>query len=233
MAMHVRDAGAWRNAKPHIRDAGVWKAVKEGYVKQNGVWVPFYNAVSPAVFVGGATGTSTTLALPAHQAGDLLVMIGVRSGSLSPVSVPTGWATKTSFTFDHSTTSTKRNFLLASRTATAAGTASGTWTNAARLIALVFRNSAGIGNVATRKTDNTIAESQITIPAVALTQVPALVCAGFFVTSSPKDEAGMIRVAGDTMQVTSQPVPQFSQRTWSTGGNVTDASMAFELLGAS
>ncbi|QIG66716.1 DUF4082 domain-containing protein [Rhizobium phage RHph_TM16] len=89
-------------------------------------------------FIGAATG-STTVTIPAHQAGDLLVVFAFRDGNTTAPTLPTNvaWQNKTTF----STTSCSAR--LAYFIATGSGTTSGTWTSATSMIILVYRPTSG------------------------------------------------------------------------------------------
>ena len=90
--------------------------------------------------VGSATVAGTTIAIPAHQAGDFIVIFAYRNGSNTLPGIPSGWnddATNAS-----NTTNTGR---VGSRVATSSGTVSGTWTSATRLAVQVWRGALGYG----------------------------------------------------------------------------------------
>lgn len=94
-------------------------------------------------YVGAASAAATTLTLPTHQAGDLLVMAAFTSGATIPT-IPSGWIQKISIS------QSSRRLVVAWRTATAAGTSSGTWTNASVVAAAAYRSDAskylGVGS---------------------------------------------------------------------------------------
>ena len=89
-------------------------------------------------FVGQAVGT-TTATIPAHVAGDMIIALAFRSGSTTQATMPAGW---TSVQTSATQTAASR---LAYRIATAAGTTTGTWSNASRLVVIVLRGTGGIG----------------------------------------------------------------------------------------
>jgi formate/nitrite transporter FocA (FNT family) len=98
-------------------------------------------------FIGATSAEATSLTLPTHQAGDLLVMLFLRAAN-SGVTVPSGWAVSEQQT---ATGGGSRAIGVAYRIATAAGTATGTFTNANMLTAAVFRDDVNyivIGGVA-------------------------------------------------------------------------------------
>jgi hypothetical protein len=88
-------------------------------------------------FVGAASAESTSLTLPTHQAGDLLIMFAWNGGSLTVPTVPSGWDIVRRFSRSGGA---NRAGVVAFRSATAAGTASGTWTSSALLGCVVYRD---------------------------------------------------------------------------------------------
>src|SRR5690606_2972826 len=96
--------------------------------------------------VGGATGT-TSVSMPSHQAGDLIVAFVFRDGSTTAPTVPSGWievATGAANTCWGG---------LYFKIANSAGETSGTWTSASRISVACYRpggtRGLGIGAVAT------------------------------------------------------------------------------------
>lgn len=88
-------------------------------------------------FVGAASAAATSLTLPTHQAGDMLLLFAYRSGSTTPPTVPTGW------TVVNQAGNNNNAAVLAYRVATGAGTASGTWANATHISTSAYRSSSG------------------------------------------------------------------------------------------
>lgn len=89
-------------------------------------------------YVGRVTGT-TSATLPTHQAGDLLVCFAFSRTGAS-ITLPSGWTNKvTTGSFNGASSR------LSYRVATAAGTASGTWTNATSVVFHVYRGATGLG----------------------------------------------------------------------------------------
>jgi methenyltetrahydromethanopterin cyclohydrolase len=80
---------------------------------------------------GQAAAAATSITIPTHVAGDLLIMFAYANGTAAPV-LPAGWIEIGNK--QGATPSTR----VAYRTATGSGTASGTWTNASHLIAVVY-----------------------------------------------------------------------------------------------
>jgi hypothetical protein len=88
-------------------------------------------------FVAAASAEATSLTLPTHQAGDLLVMFAFRAAN-SVATTPVGWAAM------RADTQTTRGFSLAYKIATSSSETSGTWTNASMLTCATFRDDANI-----------------------------------------------------------------------------------------
>lgn len=94
-------------------------------------------ATSTISYVGGCTGT-TSCTLPAHQANDLIIGYGYRSGSTTPPTVPAGWTTL------HNATGANTNSdAVACKYAATNAETSGTWTNATAFIIEIYRGTQG------------------------------------------------------------------------------------------
>jgi hypothetical protein len=90
-------------------------------------------------YVDSASAAGDSLTIPAHQAGDLLIIWAYNAGASSTVpTVPSGWISRVT-----ASAGGGRSGVLAYRTATAAGTASGTWTDATHVAVWVGRSDAG------------------------------------------------------------------------------------------
>lgn len=89
-------------------------------------------------FVGSASAEATALTLPAHQAGDLIVVAAIGAGTIT---VPAGW-------FYHrqqpSATGGARSAVIAWKTAASGSETSGTWTGATLVAATVHRDSLNV-----------------------------------------------------------------------------------------
>lgn len=107
-----------------------------------------------AILITGSSGT-----LPAHQAGDLIVVTAVRWSTDTVPTVPSGWTSVVTSTATFSR-------VVAWRLAAASGTASGTWTNAQALYVAVHHGPTSLGAVATKAS----ASSTAGPPALTLTQ---------------------------------------------------------------
>ena len=105
--------------------------------------------------VGSAIADGASVTIPAHQAGDLLVIFANRFNSTTIPTLPSGWtsaATKTG---------TSRAGRVGYRVATGSGTTSGTWTGAQTTLVWVLRDHGGIGAAAVG--------AATTLPALTLT----------------------------------------------------------------
>ena len=112
-------------------------------------------------FVGAASAEATSLTLPAHQAGDLIVMYARGlSAAPTPPTLPSGWLQIQRFSL--SLNSVALCWKIASNNAEV----SGTWTNAQQLMAVVYRHSTNyIGLGLSTSTNGTNATS-ISYPAL-------------------------------------------------------------------
>lgn len=116
----------------------------------------------PISYVGFATAATTTVTIPAHQAGDLIIMVGFRTTTGTFSAAPAGWTAY----FSDTTTATTFQIRCAYRIATASGTTSGTWTGASQLNCFVYRGATGIGNTATVRRSGT--GTTLTYPSLTL-----------------------------------------------------------------
>jgi hypothetical protein len=86
--------------------------------------------------VGNGTNSGTTITIPAHQVGDLIIISASRANNTAPT-IPTGW------TQIQRAGANTLSLATGYRIATATNTTSGTWSNAARLTVLVYRPGSG------------------------------------------------------------------------------------------
>jgi hypothetical protein len=91
-------------------------------------------------YVSAASDAATTLTMPSHQEGDLLVAFAYNdvSGSSTVPTVPSGWIVRISVG------NAGRSFVVAWRTADSGSVASGTWTNATHVGCAVYRSNAAL-----------------------------------------------------------------------------------------
>lgn len=92
-------------------------------------------------FVGAQGNAGTTVTIPAHQVGDLILIFAYRDGSNTVPTAPTAGGTVPTWTQIGSSGANTNSSRLHFATATATNTTSGTWTNATELICLVYRGA--------------------------------------------------------------------------------------------
>jgi hypothetical protein len=115
-------------------------------------------------FVGAQGNTGTTVTIPAHQSGDLILLFAYKDGSATSITTPTAGGTVPtwiSINFGGGSFNST-NFRYA--VATGSNTTSGTWTTATEIFCLVYRGTKAIG--ATAAANNTT--NVITYPALTL-----------------------------------------------------------------
>ena len=118
-------------------------------------------------YVGGgssASTTATTIAIPAHQAGDLIIIIKTCANSLP--SAPAGW------TVIYTGNASNAYGIVGYKFATDSATVSGTWTNSSSVTmgVCVYRNVFQVGNNGARFTNINVVTS-ITWPAFTLSLI--------------------------------------------------------------
>lgn len=113
-------------------------------------------------FIGSATGTNTAT-MPAHVAGDLIVVAAFRFGTTTPATPPGGWTTPVNAGTGTAPNAIARTVGL--RFAVSSSEVVGTWTNADLLVVHVYRGAAGIGNFTTgaTATSTSIAYANLTL----------------------------------------------------------------------
>lgn len=121
--------------------------------------------------VGGSSAAANSIAIPAHQAGDLIVVWAYRDGNTTPPTVPAAGGTVPSFTVIDNPTGANTNSAVCAY-AVAAGTTdtSGTWTNATGMSVEVWRGAGSppIGGHA-QSGGSVASGGNIAIPAITLT----------------------------------------------------------------
>lgn len=117
------------------------------------------SACSAITFVGRAMANGTSVTIPAHNVGDLLVVFAYRSSSNAAPTVPAGWTTINASGGSNNSTS------VAYRIATGADTATG-WSNATQVIVQIYRgvSASPIGSIGTSQANGQI----VTYPTIAL-----------------------------------------------------------------
>ncbi len=100
------------------------------------------------MFIGKNEALANTISIPAHIAGDIIVIFAVRDGSTTAPTVPGGWTSA----------GVKAGFSAASvvgwKRAASSGETSGIWTNATGLIVHVYRGSPASGTPVFVKSSN-------------------------------------------------------------------------------
>jgi hypothetical protein len=116
--------------------------------------------------VGSAAAATASVVLPAHQAGDLIIVFAARSAGGSPETVPSlpaGWT---------SIGTSQRNFWatrVGYKMAASGAETSGTWTNATRITSLVYRGANPTAPIGATATAGNTTGSVVTYPALTLT----------------------------------------------------------------
>jgi len=117
-----------------------------------------------AAFITSASAEATSLTLPAHQAGDVLVMIAVRTGTSSYATVPAGW----NITYNRAIGSAPaRSMIFAWKVATSSSETSGTWTNANLLTCAVYRHATNVIVISGANGNNGVATTTVNYPSLA------------------------------------------------------------------
>lgn len=86
-----------------------------------------------------ASASGSSLTLPAHAAGDLILIFAYRDGSTTAPSLPSGWASI------HSGGANTNSARLGVKRATSSSETSGTWSNATEIVAVVIPGGGWIG----------------------------------------------------------------------------------------
>ncbi len=121
--------------------------------------------------VGGTSAAATSIAIPTHVAGDLIVIWAYRDGSTTPPTVPTAAGTVPAFTVIDGPTGANLNSAVCAW-AVAAGTTdtSGTWTNATGISVEVWRGQSSVPIGGHAQSGASVASgANIAIPAITLT----------------------------------------------------------------
>jgi hypothetical protein len=89
-------------------------------------------------YVGATSAEATSVTLPSHQAGDLIVMWALRYGSTTPPLIPAGWNYR--YLSQRAGGLASLGVAISCKTALSSAETSGTWTNATHLLAAVYRD---------------------------------------------------------------------------------------------
>lgn len=169
-------------------------------------------------FVGENEAVATTVTLPTHQAGDLLLVFAFRNAATAPSLPAGGWVSLC--TASGGSTSVRVGYLIAA----GAGTASGTWTNATSVMSHVYRSSAGNMPAPGACThDNGAASTSLVYPSISLTKSDhsswvaraAMSSAGTNIQTAP---------TGYTLRSNNTAVPESA--SFDSNGRITATSVA-------
>jgi hypothetical protein len=89
-------------------------------------------------FVGSDIAASTSVTIPTHQVGDLIIICAHRHNSSTPATRPSGWG------FVQSGGSTSNGTIVCYKNASSTSETSGTWTNANLVGVAVYRSTSGL-----------------------------------------------------------------------------------------
>ena len=124
-------------------------------------------------FVAASSGAGTSITIPVHQIGDLLVIFAYRDGNNTAPSPPAGWINIG--TAGGANTNSSR---LAYRVATATNDPSGTWTNATALVVHIYHGQNLVTPIGVNA-DTGASGTTVTYPALTLNIGGASWVAGF------------------------------------------------------
>lgn len=100
-------------------------------------------------FIGANSAAATTVSIPTHAAGDLIIILANRSTSATPPTLPIGWTNIQSGSVD------SESLRVGYKIAASSSETSGTWTNATSLGVVVYRNAAVGASATTLNTTGT------------------------------------------------------------------------------
>jgi len=109
-------------------------------------------------YVSSASAAATTVAMPTHQLGDLIIAFAYRDGNATAPALPAGW---TNINNSGANTNSAR---LAYKFALSGAETTGTWTNATGIVVQVYRGTGGVGASAVGGASS----ATITYPALTL-----------------------------------------------------------------
>lgn len=96
-------------------------------------------------FVGAQGAAGTTVTIPAHQVGDMILIFAYRDGSNTAPTTPSPGGTVPTWTAISSAGASTNSANFRYAVATTTTTTSGTWTNATEIICLVYRGTKRVG----------------------------------------------------------------------------------------
>lgn len=114
--------------------------------------------------VGTATASTTTVTIPGHVAGDIIIISAVRASN-TPATIPVLY---TKIQSAGIATATAVSLITGYKIATGTGDTSGTWTNASNLTCHVYRPSAGATILVGQSATSTSTTATISFPSLTL-----------------------------------------------------------------
>jgi hypothetical protein len=117
--------------------------------------------------VGTNSAAATSVAIPAHQAGDLIIISARRANNTAP-SLPAGGGTVPTFLGAESGGANTLSMRTAYAIATANNHTSGTWTNASHIVCTVLRGVGGSIRVGNTNSTNAASTQTIVYPSLSL-----------------------------------------------------------------
>lgn len=191
---------------------------------------------SPSVvFVGASGAMANNVALPSHQAGDLIVVSAFRvNGGTTLPTTPGGWTDITSRARGVATAVTIK---VAYKFAASGSEVSGTWTNATGIQVAVYRNVASVG---LNPTNNSGGTSLMTWPAMTVNNpngrswvvaVGIHVSAGITITP-PSCSVRFSNTTTDSFSIsdTNGVVSEWASRDYTSGSAESWLTASFELI---
>lgn len=97
-------------------------------------------------FVGAQGNAGTTVTIPAHEAGDLILLLAFKDGSAAPITTPAAGGTVPSWVSIAFVGQNFYSYNFRFAIATASNTTSGTWTSATEVLCLIYRGTKAIGS---------------------------------------------------------------------------------------
>lgn len=116
-------------------------------------------------FINAASAGATTITIPTHQVGDLLVIFAYRDGGNTAPTIPIGWTT-----IGSAIGGSQNSSVLAYKIATATNDPSGTWTNATGLVAHVYRGQNTINPIGANSEIGANNSTTVAYPSLTMVQ---------------------------------------------------------------
>lgn len=116
-------------------------------------------------YINSAAAAATSVAIPTHQIGDLIVVFAYRNGNNTPPTQPAAGGTVPTWNTIGSSGANTNSSIISYAFATATNTTTGTWTNATQIHVLIYRCVADIGASAGAGANNT---TTVNYPALTL-----------------------------------------------------------------